>query len=218
MIKRMLKRLIGPLLNRIARNNAYDLVAQNHDLKFFFDQTEGMINFEEGLLLYELAKQAKGECIVEVGAYRGRSSVMLGRGSLDGSHLPVYTIEPHEPFTGILGGAFGPPDRGAFYQAMLDTSCFHSVHLVNLSSELVTPNWNKKVGLLWIDGDHAYEGVKRDFECWRPHLTPDALIAFDDSTNPEIGPARLIAELLESGQFVKKQVVRNVTVLAQHHL
>jgi hypothetical protein len=98
---------------------------------------------------------------------------------------------------------------------MLDTTCYHVVRLVNLSSEIVAPNWDKTIGLLWIDGDHTYEGVKRDFECWLPHLAVDAVIAIDDSIKPDLGPRQLINELVGGGQFKEIQRVGKVTVIAR---
>jgi len=172
-----------------------------------------MTSFEEASLLYRLAKETKQGCIVEVGSYRGRSTAALGRGSLDGHRVPVFAFEPHEEFLGILGGRFGPEDRAAFYRAMLDTGCYEIVRLVNLSSEMAAPNWTKPIALLWIDGDHSYEGVKRDFECWRPHLTAGATVVFDDSLDASIGPRRLIDELLQAGELEITEVVRKVTVL-----
>jgi len=182
-------------------------------LEGYVDATEGMTSFEEASLLYRLATEVRHGCIVEVGSYRGRSSVALGRGSLDGHRVPVFAIDPHEEFTGILGGQFGPEDRAAFYRAMLETDCYQIVRLVNLSSEVVAPNWTQSVGLLWIDGDHSYEGVKRDFDCWLPHLTAEASVAFDDSLDLKIGPFQLIAELLDTGSFQRTTVVGKVTVL-----
>ena len=184
-------------------------------LKECFDKTEGMISFEEATLLYELARRVTRGCIVEVGSYRGRSAVALGRGSLDGHGVPIYAIEPHEEFTGVLGGKFGSADRGAFYKAMLDTSCYDIVRLLNVASKIVAPNWDKQVSLLWIDGDHTYEAVKADFECWAPHLTADALIAFDDTKNPRLGPKQLIKELVEEKGFEEKRKVGKVTVLGR---
>jgi hypothetical protein len=181
-------------------------------LKEYYDQTEGMITLEEAGLLYKLAKEVSDGCIVEVGSYRGRSTVALGRGSMDGNRAPVYAVEPHEKYTGVLGGEFGPPDRGAFFKAMLDTSCYHVVRLINLSSEAVAPGWNMKIGLLWIDGDHTYNGVKRDFESWLPHLSPDAIVAFHDSLDPKLGPQRLIDEITRSNQFEKIESVGITTV------
>ena len=80
---------------------------------------------------------------------------------------------------------------------MLRTGCYEIVRLVNLTSEIVSPNWSQPIGLLFIDGDHSEEGVRRDWNCWSPQLAADAAIAFDDSDWP--GPAKLIGELTASG-------------------
>lgn len=185
--------------------------SKNRDFESYFFKTEGMITLEEGYLLYELAKEVKDGCIVEIGSYRGRSSVALGRGSIDGNQVPVFAIEPHESFMGMIGGQFGPQDRGAYYQAMIESSCFEVVRLINLSSEQVAPNWSEKISLLWIDGDHSYKGVKRDYECWEKHLLPGAIVVFDDSLDAQLGPKRLIDELMSEGRLKKIQVVGKVS-------
>jgi predicted O-methyltransferase YrrM len=186
-------------------------------LKSCFDRTEGMVSFDEALLLYCLAKEARNGCIIETGSYRGRSSVFLGRGSLDGAKLPVYAIDPHKSFIGVLGGVFGPKDRAAFYRAMLENECSEIVSLINLSSEFFSPRWKYPISLLWIDGDHSYAGVKRDFECWWPHFETNAMIAFDDATDPKLGPRKLIDELTASKQFEKVQNVGKVEVIKRCH-
>lgn len=181
--------------------------------EYFFSKTDGMITLEQGLLLYDLAKSSENGCIVEVGAYRGRSTVALGRGSLDGYRVPVYTIEPHEKFKGLYGWEFGPSDRGAFFKAMLDSGCYHVVRLINMSSEYIAPSWEKDISLLWIDGDHTYKGVRRDFDCWVPFLRESAIVAFDDSLDPGAGPYRLIEELVAEGSFRLVSQVGRITVL-----
>ena len=179
----------------------------------YYQKTEGGISLKEFKFLYELAKKVTEHSIVEVGSYRGRSTVALGRGSIDGSKVPVFAIEPHEAFRGILGGKFGPQDRGVFYSAMLDTDCYNVVRLINLSSENVAPLWQTKVALLWIDGDHSYQGVKRDFEYWEKHLVNSGSVVFDDSLNPNIGPYQLIEELISQGKLEKVNLVGKVTHL-----
>ena len=174
-----------------------------------------MLSLDEARLLHRLAGNVATGCVVEVGSFRGRSTVALALGSMSGQSVPVYAIEPHEPFHGRLGGEFGPEDRGAFYQTMLDTGCYTIVRLVNLSTEVVTPGWKQPVGLLWIDGDHSYEGVKRDFDCWLPYVHKGAAIVFDDSLNPEIGPRKLIDELTASGRFKETEHVGKVTVIRE---
>lgn len=174
-----------------------------------------MVSFEEAMLLYFLAREVQSGCIVEVGSYRGRSSVFLGKGSLDGASAPVYAIDPHKSFIGVLGGVFGPKDRTAFYRAMLNNECSEIVSLINLSSELFSSSWKEPISLLWIDGDHSYEGVKRDFECWLPHLQTNATIAFDDATDPKLGPRKLIDELIASKLFEEVKSVGKIVVIRQ---
>ena len=110
----MLAKFTNQLLRRIGFPVRYEPNASNgKSLRKLFKRTQGMTSLKEVSLLYELAKQAKNGCIVEVGSYRGRSTVALGRGSMDGNQVPVFAIEPHEEFRGVLGGQFGPEDRGA---------------------------------------------------------------------------------------------------------
>jgi len=182
-------------------------------LEKFFSLTEGMTSLEDANVLYELAKSVIDGCIVEVGAYRGQSTVALGRGSIDGHRVPVFTIEPHEIFTGIYGGEFGPSDRGSFYKAMLDSGCYHVVRLLNASSELISCNWDKEISLLWIDGDHTHEGVNRDFDCWHPFLKKNAIVAFDDSTDPAIGPYHLVQRLAAFGEYKLLNTTLKINVL-----
>ena len=165
----------------------------------FLRSVEGFTSLAECRLLYDLARRVERGCIVEVGAYRGRSTVALGRGSLDGHRVPVFTLEPHAPFTGVLGARFGPADAGAFHRAMAATGCYHVVRLLALTSAEVAPGWRHPVELLWIDGDHRYAAVRRDFELWRPHLQPGAVVVLDDAADPALGPHRLVAELAAEG-------------------
>lgn len=182
-------------------------------LQAVFDGTDGMISFQEAVCLYELAREVRSGCILEIGSYRGRSTVFLGKGSLDGANIPVFAIDPHATFTGVLGGIFGSGDRAIFYRTMLDNGCSGIVSLINLSSEFFSSQWKSPVSLLWIDGDHSYEGVRRDFYCWEPHLLPEAVIAFDDALDPNLGPFRLIEELVETMKYQILARVGKVVVL-----
>ena len=161
---------------------------------------EGMIGEPEAALLTRLASEVEEGCIVEVGSYRGMSTIALAKGA----RVPVYAIEPHEHFTGILGGTFGPDDRRAFFENLLRAGVVEQVRLVNLSSEVVAPAWQLPVCLLWIDGDHRYEAVRRDFASWEPHLR--GKVAFHDAIQPTLGPFRLIEELLAGGYELVEHV------------
>ena len=115
------------------------------------DRIEGMISLREADLLYRLAGRANGcGCIVEIGSYRGRSTVALAEGATSSA---IFAIEPHEVFEGVLGGSFGARDRAHFYRAMLRSGAYERVRLVNLPGRVVAPGWSEPVALLWIDGE-----------------------------------------------------------------
>ncbi len=186
------------------------------DFDALMNSLSGGITAAEGALLRALAADAAGGCIVEVGSYRGKSAVALAFGVRDARRDPatrIYCIEPHEPFTGVYGGRFGPDDRDAFYRVMRETGAFREVALVNLSSEAVTPAWNEPVALVFIDGDHRYTGVRRDFESWDPHVLLGGVIAFDDATDAAGGPARLVAEIEAEGRYRRVGGVGKIIVL-----
>ena len=76
---------------------------------------EGWIDIAECELLYDLASQIDDYCIVEIGSYRGKSTVSLGLGSLAGYGVNVYAIEPHLLFVSAAGSKFdGPKDKVVF--------------------------------------------------------------------------------------------------------
>jgi len=66
-------------------------------------------------------------------------------------------------------------------------------------------NWRRPIDFLFIDGDHRYEAVKRDWEEWTPFLRPagfvvlhDALVMANGWTDEQSGPLRLVRELGDS--------------------
>jgi hypothetical protein len=98
-------------------------------------------------------------------------------------------------------------------ESLLRSGTVEVVRLVNLSSEVVAPGWREEVGLVFIDGDHRVEAVMRDFACWVPHLVTGGLAVLHDSTDPALGPSRVVAAALGSGEYATVEVVSRATVL-----
>ena len=173
----------------------------------------GSTDSDEVSLLYELALHVTRGCIVEVGSANGRSTVALALGAKSGAGAPVYAIEPHEHFQGVLGGLFTPRNRATFFESLLRSNTVEVVRLVNLSSEVVAPGWKEEVGLVFIDGDHRFGGVMRDFECWTTHLIEGGLMVLHDSIDPSLGPSRVTELALTSGEYDMIGVVSQATIL-----
>lgn len=161
---------------------------------------EGWLSEPEGELLYSLAKQVPaGQAIVEIGSWKGRSTIWLAKGAQSGQRNKVYSIDPH-----CGSEAHVSEGEENTYQELLTNLAKAKVEeivipLVAVSDE-VAKSWRGNVGLLWIDASHRYEDVKRDLLSWKPHLASDAIVAFHDCDQP--GPARVVNEYVTcSGEF-----------------
>ena len=198
------------LPGRVRRKIRYELSLPSH-LRAV-RRAEGLTSLHEAAMLYDLARKVSDGCIVEVGSYRGRSSVALGLGSLSGHQVDVFAIEPHEPFTSLGGGRhFGPEDRAAFFRAMTRTGAYKVVHLVNLPSRQAAAGWTRPIGMVFIDGDHSYAAVTNDLDSWEPHVVSGGIVVLDDVTEPEGGPRLAIERTLRPAGY---QPVRDVGKVA----
>jgi predicted O-methyltransferase YrrM len=159
---------------------------------------EGQVSKAEVIQLVELARTSPANTsIVEIGSYRGRSTIALALGSLSSSKNRVYAIDPHVEFTGVFGGHFGPEDQALLYKNIVRANVGEIVSVVSLSSQAASKAWSSRtVSLLWLDGDHSYSAVRDDYDAWSPFLISDAVIAFHDSEAH--GVTQVINELLQA--------------------
>ena len=63
------------------------------------------------------------------------------------------------------------------------------VEIVRKTSVEAVQGWNRKIDLLFIDGDHSYEGIKLDWELFSPYVAPFGAVVFHD-TAWDIDPSR----------------------------
>jgi hypothetical protein len=181
----------------------------------------GLMSRAEVKCLYERAQEASGQgVIVEIGSYRGLSTVALARGSMKGPRVPVYAVDPHGffPSSGALpakGENFGPSDRAAFCRNVLFAGAAQMIHPIELPSKQAVAGWKQAISLLWIDGCHDYDSVREDFLSWSPFVLSGGWVAFHDSSDPAGGPGRVIQEALADGRFHLIHIVKKVSVLCK---
>ena len=79
------------------------------------------------------------------------------------------------------------------------------------ASEDAAKNFDKPVELVFIDGDHSYKGVKRDFELWFPKVVEGGIMAFHDTIG-WCGPKKVVKEFLfKSRHFKNVRFVGSIT-------
>jgi SAM-dependent methyltransferase/predicted O-methyltransferase YrrM len=77
------------------------------------------------------------------------------------------------------------------------------VEWIRARSDEAVRGWSLPIDFLFIDGDHAYEAVRGDWEDWSPHVAPGGRVAFHDALleadwmTDDYGSARFVAELLQ---------------------
>ena len=54
------------------------------------------------------------------------------------------------------------------------------------------------VDFVFFDGDHSWDGLREDWEAWRPHIAPGGIVCFHDSRaqHATFGCARFTAEVI----------------------
>lgn len=166
---------------------------------------EGLVSEQVGLRLAELAADVPTDlAIVELGAYKGRSTCYLAAGAQAGEGAHVWSIDAWD-LPGNVSGRHGYARR--------DVRSIYDTQLAKVGVERqVTPlraratqaarSWEDPVGLLFIDASHLYEDVKADFEAWAPHVTAGGLVVFDDyHTKRNPGVTQFVDELREDPQW-----------------
>jgi predicted O-methyltransferase YrrM len=167
-----------------------------------FERIEGWLHPSEGKLLFRLAQQCKGRgAIVEIGSWKGKSTICLAHGSRSGGGAKVHAIDPHT----------GSPEHSRMYGEVWTFDEFRKNIADAGLADLVEPHvdfstsvaqyFTEPVEVIFIDGLHEYEGVKADFDAWFPKVIEGGTIAFHDTTCWP-GVLRLVTEsVFKSNQF-----------------
>ncbi len=146
------------------------------------EDVQGWLSTSEGSFLYDQAKRCSGQgVIVEIGSWKGRSTIWLGRGSKLGKNIKVYAIDPHV-------GSREHNDPGGVWTFPEFQNNVRSASIEELVVPIVKPSheaalqWEgRPVEFLWIDGAHEYDAVMLDYQSWEPFLMDGGTIAFHDT-------------------------------------
>lgn len=167
---------------------------------------DGYLKESEARLLGTMAActPAPG-AIVEIGSFKGKSTVMLGTVAAHYGLGPVVAIDPHNFNNAELQHFRSDPVDSTFeeFSRNIETAgVAGQIDVHRAFSQDVAASWNRPIRLLWIDGDHSYKGAKTDFDGFFPHVSPLGVVAIHDTLHPFAGPIRVFVEdMLRSNQF-----------------
>jgi predicted O-methyltransferase YrrM len=139
--------------------------------------------------------------LVEIGTAGGGSLFLLSRIASRDASLISIDLPPGKFVSGY------PESRRSLYKSFARLG--QRIYLIRKDShnlktldEVKNILGNNKLDLLFIDGDHSLEGVKRDFELYGPLVKDGGFIILHDIVT---GPARAVGGVPEFWAEIKKR-------------
>jgi MMP 1-O-methyltransferase len=152
----------------------------------------GFMPDDEGLALHDAGRGAASTGpLLEVGTYCGKSAVYLGAAARASGSV-LYTVDHHrgseENQAGwewhderLVDARTGRMDTLPFFRRTIEDAGLEDVVIAVIGvSTTVAKHWDTQLGLLFIDGGHAFDVALSDYESWSPHLAPGGSLVFHD--------------------------------------
>ncbi len=127
----------------------------------------------------EIAKKIEPKNVLEVGTAHGGNLFLLTKIAHDGGKIISIDLPGGE-----FGGGYFARKKRLYNNFVTGAQKMFLIrgdsHSQNSLNEVVKNLGGEKVDVLFIDGDHTYNGVKSDFEMYSPLVRPGGIIAMHD--------------------------------------
>ena len=131
---------------------------------------------DEKIQLYKLSRSINRTAVcVEIGSYLGASSVLLAKGLRSGVLYCIDTWE-NDAMTEGRRNTYEEFEQNTeiYSHKIIPTRGWSSNVFAEIASKV------EKIDLFFIDGDHSYEAVKKDWQLYSALLTKGSIVIFHD--------------------------------------
>ena len=141
---------------------------------------EGLITEAQTRRLFQRARGVPdGGRIVEIGSFRGRSTIALALGAP--GRTEIVAIDPYLPSKDGAPIDEGEAARESFFANLDACGVADRVRQVRQRSSEAVAQVDGEIDLLWIDGDHGYRAVRDDVDIWAARVPPGGTMLLHDA-------------------------------------
>jgi cephalosporin hydroxylase len=137
------------------------------------------------LLLYEMTLELRPENVLEIGVRQAQSTRSILSALYKNGGGKLTSIDLRDRTERI------PDFLLPFWSTVVGDS-----HSREIFESVITPGYS--CSLLLIDGDHSYEGVKKDYELYSPYVKKGGYILLHDILNKDCGVPQFWDEIYKS--------------------
>ncbi|HEY4332701.1 MAG TPA: class I SAM-dependent methyltransferase [Ilumatobacteraceae bacterium] len=180
------------------------------------DGVDGWMSPDQAAALYDAAAGCRaGDQIVEIGSFRGRSTIVLASAAADG--VSVVAIDPH------AGNDRGPQEIDGYVD---EATQDHEVFMANLAAAGIADrvrhvramsndahsDVHGEIAVLYIDGAHRYAPAREDIREWGARVRPGGTLLIHDSFSSLGVTAAIGRELMFGSRFRYAGRARSLTI------
>ena len=159
-----------------------------NDFKAGIDSIHGYLCPGQEYALYDIAKKLPDNAIiVEIGAFKGKSTACLAAGCY-GTNKKIHVIDPftRQPTSEYSDDVWNY-SIADITSNLKRLGLFDYVKLIPGLSQQVAPSWDTHFDAIFVDGAHTYEGAHHDFTAFFKWLKIGGIFALHDVWEVEKG-------------------------------
>lgn len=143
-------------------------------------------------LLYEMARDAEGGVIVELGSFKGTGTIVLCRGAKDGNGVDVFSVDDFEFRTGWIGEMYGSANEELWHNALKDAG--FKAFQVKAAFHMAAKMWKLPIALLYWDPG-VPDRFWNDWIDWHQFIIVGGAMLIKDTPHNNMGTFKFIDEI-----------------------
>jgi hypothetical protein len=202
-------------------------ITNNNDEPVPYRWTHGAtdLHMGDGIIVYSLIQHMRAKNCVCIGSGGGFIPRIMTQARIDLHKQKIFDGNSDYNWGDIgatylvdaCNGIGGPNDlenessffRSTFYPRLIKATSVDAYYDFFIRQDI-------KIDLLWIDGDHSYEGVKSDFELYSKILSDNGVIIIHD-TDPNYEETLIVSEDAKKDHYSFKGPSRLVKELEKNN-